>query len=141
MADIGTAIQDYLAADATVSGLVGTRIRPDVLKQGETMPAVTYRVISTRHEHNINGAKTGIARSRIQIDCYAETRLGANALAEAIRKSGILDRGHKTTHGVYIYSVQIDAGQSHGIEQPDDGSDEFRRITSQDYAFTYGEDF
>lgn len=141
MADIGTAIQDYLTADATVSGLVGTRIRPDVIKQSETMPAVSYRTISTRHEHNINGAKTGIARSRIQFDCFADTRIGANALAEAIRKSGILDRGHTTTHGVYIYSVEIDAGASHGIEQPNDGSDQFRYVTSQDYAFTYGEDF
>lgn len=141
MADLGEAIQTYLAAASSVSSLVGSRIRPDILDQSEQMPAVTYRTISTRHEHNINGAKTGIARSRVTIDCFADTRLQANAVSEAIRKSGVLDLGHTLTNGVYIYSVEIDAGQSHGVEQPIDGSGAFRYFTSQDYAFTFGEDY
>lgn len=141
MADIGTAIRQFLVSDATVSGLVDTRIYPDLLPQGISMPAVTYYRISTRHEGNINGSKAGIATTRIQIDAFATTRAGSNSLSEAIRKSGILDLGYTTTNGVDILAVEIDAGQRHLIEHPSDGTDQARYVTSQDYAFVFREDF
>ena len=141
MADIGTAIRQYLVSNATVSGLVSTRIYPDDLPQNCTLPAITYYRVSTEHYGDITGTKTGLAVARLQIDCFATTRAGANALAEAVRKSGVLDLGHTTTNGVDIGSVVLDDGQRHFVEPPTDGNHEKRYVTSQDFAITFAEDF
>ena len=123
MADIGTAIRKYLADNAAVAALVSDRIWPDILKQNATMPAVTYHRVSTDHFGTINGSVLGLARVRLTIDSFADSRPGANALAEAIRTSGILGLGHTTVNGVDIGSVVIDSGQSHYPVPPTDGGE------------------
>ena len=138
MADVGESIRALLLADASVAAQVGTRIVPDVLAQGEALPAIPYRVISTRHEQMITGTKVGILSSRITLDCFATTRAAANALAELVRLSGLLDWSG-ATYGVDVLAVQVDTGAAYEHEPNTEGSHELRYITSQDYAITFRE--
>lgn len=93
--DIEGAIYYLLAADATVSGLVGTRIYPNLVPQAASLPAITYQQISGVREHTADGAD-GIVESRFQINCWASTYTGAKSLSDAVRKE--LD-GYKGTVG------------------------------------------
>ena len=138
MADLGESLRALLLADATVLASVGSRIIPDQLAQGESLPAIVYRVIDTTHYHDITGPNAGIARSRVTIECFADTRAAANTLAEAVRNSGIRTWSGDA-YGVDVRSVEIDSGAYYFAEQPSDGTHEFRYGVSVDYAFHYVE--
>lgn len=102
------------------------------------MPAATISKISTSHTHKLTTGLAGIARSRLQIDAYATTIASANAIAEAIKDSGIMTlRG--TTNGVYIKGVELESGQRTYIDSEDPGTDNSRFVVSQDYMVHYSE--
>lgn len=140
MADLGSSVRTYLAANAGVAALVSTRIYPDVLPQGYAVSsggALTYGIISTVHDHLINGL-SGIARSRIEFTAFAATRLAANAIAEAVRSSGLV--GITGLVGdVFCESVMIADGIQTLDERPTDGSQEHRYLTIFDYLIAYQE--
>jgi len=140
MADLGSAVRGYLAANAGVAALVATRIYPDVLPQGYTIKsggALTYTIIDTVHDHLINGL-AGIARSRIEFAAFASTRAGANLIAEAVRASS-LQGFTGAMGGVLIESVMLSGGVQTLDERPTDGSQEHRYVTIFDYMFAYQE--
>jgi hypothetical protein len=98
---------------------------------------LVYSVISTQHDHLINGL-AGVARSRIEFTTYAATRAGANAIAEAIRTCGLV--GHTGAMGtMQILSVMIDGGNQTLDELPTDGGQEHRYLTIFDYQIAYSE--
>ena len=140
MADLGTAVRGYLAADSGVSALVAARIYPDVLPQGYSVRsggALTYTIIPGTHDHLINGL-AGIGRNRIEFAAYASTRAGANLIAEAVRTSGLI--GYTgAMGGMSIESVMFDLGPYSRDEGPTDGSQEHRYVTIFDYLFAYQE--
>jgi hypothetical protein len=138
MADVEQSIVSLLSADSDITDLVGARIVPDQLAQGDTLPAIAYRVISSEHAHNINGAKAGARFARVTIESYATTRIGANALAELVRLSGILDWSG-SAHGVDVLSTEIDSGAFSFTEQNTEGSHELRYVTSYDFKILYRE--
>ena len=139
MADLGSAVRAYLAADVGVSALVGVRIYPDVLPQGYRTSqggALVYVVIPSTHDHLINGL-AGIARCRIELTAYSATRAGANAIAEAVRTSGLV--GHTGAMGtMQILSVMKEGGQSMDV-LPTDGGQEHRYLMINDYHIAYQE--
>lgn len=140
MSDLGTAVRGFLIADAGVLALTSTRIYPDVLPQGyavATGGALTYTVIDTIHDHLINGL-SGIARSRIEFAAFSGTRAGANAIAEAVRASGLAGTTG-TVGGVDFESVMLDSGIQTLDEQPTDGSQDHRYFTVFDYLIAYQE--
>lgn len=139
MASLEESLVAFLLSKTPVTDLVADRINPDILPQGSAVPAISYRRISTSHGDNILGSKSGMASMRLQIDVYAATRKQANETSEAIRLSGILDV-YGDMYSTNVRSVQVDNGQRHYTEPPEDGSDEFRYVTSQDYAFYYLEE-
>lgn len=138
MAEVGSALRTKLLTYSSVSDLVGTRIYPDALLQGCTLPAVVYTKISTEREHELSDV-TRLSHTRIQFDCYSNKtggRIAANGVAAAIQKSGICAyRG--TTDGIAFQSIQIDSGDSYGSEPPSDGNQEHRYITSFDLRVSY----
>jgi len=140
MADIGTAVRGFLAANAGVAAVVASRIYPDVLPQGYSVAtggALTYTVIDTIHDHLINGL-SGIARSRIEFAAFAGTRAGANAIAEAVRASGLVGTVG-VVGGIFIESVMLDSGIQTLDERPTDGTQEHRYITVFDYLIAHQE--
>lgn len=79
-----TDLRSFLLADSTISSLIGSRFYPGELPQDATLPAIVYSTISGYRPQSQEGP-SGIVRLRIQIDCWAETYAGAEALAEAVR--------------------------------------------------------
>ena len=141
MADLGEAVRGFLVADAGVLALVAARVYPDVLPQGYTVTtgaALTYEVISTVHDHMINGL-AGIARARVEMAAFAGTRAAANALAEAVRASDLAGTTG-TVGGIVFESVMLESGVQSLEESPTDGSQEHRYVTVFDYLIAYQED-
>ncbi len=104
---IEEALKTYLEADATVGGLVSTRVWPMKLKDGWTLPAITYQRISGPRTHDTNGP-TGRATPRFQVDCWADSYSGVRALAVAVRArldgaKGTIG-GEANVGGIYIDS-------------------------------------
>lgn len=140
MADLGEAVRGFLVANAGVLALTSTRIYTDVLPQGYSVSiggALTYTIISTTHDHMINGL-AGIARSRVEFAAFAGTRAGANAIAEAVRASGLVGTTG-LVGGVFFDSVMITDGVQTLDERPTDGSQQHRYITVFDYMIAYQE--
>jgi hypothetical protein len=135
--DVGKAFRTKLLTYGSVSAIVGQRMYPDQLLQTSTLPAIVYTKISTERDHEI----TNVTRSghvRIQMDCYAASREGANDLAHAIRNTGICAfKG--TLSGIYLGCTTIDSGDSYGTDTPTDGNQAYRYITSFDFKVHYWE--
>lgn len=79
-----TRLVERLLATAGVTNLVGTRIRPIQLKQGEALPALTWQTIDIEPSNGSTGLGNH-AMARIQVDSLATTYGGAKALAAAVR--------------------------------------------------------
>lgn len=136
MADIGTAVRGVIAAASGVSTLVSTRVYPDVLPQGCVLPAIRYAVISDRSEQHMT-AGAALAEADVQVDCYAQTRLSANSLANTVRLA--LARYKGTSASVVVRQVLPGFGRT-DYEEPQDASDLGRYVASRDYTAWYVED-
>jgi hypothetical protein len=88
---VEVALASYLEAHALVSPLVGSRVYPEVLPQRPTYPAIVYQRVTTARVRSFDGP-SGLARPRIQLDCYGSTYAQAKAVAAAVR----LALDHKT---------------------------------------------
>lgn len=79
------AIREKLAADLPLAALVGTRIYPQVIKQGAATPAVVLTVVSEVPQNTFTGAPGSLLLSaRVQVDAYAATYREAHAVADAV---------------------------------------------------------
>jgi len=105
MSVIEEALVSILAADGTVSGLVGTRIYPLVVPQNPTLPAVVYQRISGVREHT-HDEVGDLARPRFQFTSIATTYSAAKALANAVREA--LDNYSATKLSVVIDAIFVE---------------------------------
>jgi hypothetical protein len=122
MADIGAATRSKLIGTTGVSTLLGTRVYPDRLPQGATLPAAVYYQISLTEETHLGGL-VGVGHARIQIDAYASTRLAANALALAIRDA-LATSGGRGTWGTVGVSGCVPTAERYDVQEVADGSDD-----------------
>src|SRR5688572_25616453 len=115
-----TALRSRLLADATVAGLVGTRVDWGLRPQAKSLPAITLDLPGSPRGYHMGGAQnTQIAR--VQIDYWATTpkqaKDGADAVIAALEpRSGsfepsfvLMDRStsEKVDDGV-VYRRQLD---------------------------------
>ncbi|HKJ75398.1 MAG TPA: DUF3168 domain-containing protein [Alphaproteobacteria bacterium] len=126
-------LRTFLLADATISGLVGTRIFPVRAPQGGSFPAMTYTPVSGQRFHNTGGG-AGLSGPRIQFDCWAEAYSEAKSLADALRErldgySG--SAGSGTVQGAF-FDTERDSFE------PDAGVSGLYRV-SHDYFVYYEE--
>jgi len=135
MADIGASIRTIILADATIAGEVGTRVHSDLIPQGSTLPAISYRVIDTVPTEHLTGV-ADIFNARIEIDCHARTRGAANTLANLVRVE-LQQAIRGTFGGVYIYRIGLQTGEQYMTEPIAEGSDQQRYVTSQDFSVFY----
>jgi len=84
MAEVGEVIFGRLTAHAGTSALIGSRCYPDLMPQNPTLPAVVYSEISNPR---ISEGSLDLFRVRMQIDCWASSRAGANALRAQARSA------------------------------------------------------
>ena len=134
---IGKALKAKLLSYSAISTLIGGRMYTSALLQKSTLPAVTFRKISTPMDHTI-GDVTKLAHATYQFDCYALTKDAADSVSKAIRDSGICAY-QGTTEGIYFCGTEISSGEYDGDEPPTDGNQEHRYITSFDLTVHYQE--
>lgn len=104
-----------LAAASAVTALVGTRYWPDKADTDQpALPYITWQVISEVRNDHIDLPGRG-KRARIQINCYAATRAGADALGNAVeaaastyRPGRVVLRQSNYEFDSQIYSTLID---------------------------------
>ncbi len=77
---ISAAIYSILQAHAGTLALVSTRVYPVIAPQKAALPRITYQIISSPGLHAM-GSDPGLKSPRIQVDCWADTYAGADALA------------------------------------------------------------
>jgi len=104
------AVRRQLLDNAAVAAIVGDRIYPLTIPQGEPLPVITYRVVAT-DEDNQEGDADTLARARVQLDCWAMTHKQANDLARAVRlalptTTGALGSGTNRVEGVSIIPIE-----------------------------------
>lgn len=133
--DIAFAFFQRLKGSTNVTDLVGERIRPDTLKQKETLPAVRYELISSESWQHLGGA-SGEARSRIQIDSYADTRLMANELAAAVKN--LFDGFRGVIASIEVFDCYMD-NKYDRVDPPPHGGDTFRKRRTLDFIVTHTE--
>lgn len=69
--DLRPGLRAYLLADSNISSIVGgARVYAIKLPQGETRASIVYSKISGIGDYHLQGP-SGLARPRIQIDCWA----------------------------------------------------------------------
>ena len=78
-------LRAMLTGNAAIVALVGSRIFPNRIQSDETLPALTYQMISFEPDYTQDGRSSGGAGDYevFQITCYASTML----VAESDRKS------------------------------------------------------
>jgi hypothetical protein len=101
---IETAIRYILSQDSSVAALVFDRIFPNVVPQGEAMPALTFQQISFPRDMTADGP-SGLANPRIQVNAHATTYSGAKTLAVAVREA--LNGYHGTVNGIVIQLISL----------------------------------
>ena len=134
-------LRTFVIADGDVAALVGTRMFPQRIPQGQAMPAIRYNHIATTSDIHLGGVM-GAARTTMQIDCYAETYEGSTDLAEKVRVALVADNNGSRTMGSTVVSQTILVDGSKGDEAPfldPDGGDKWRFNRTSDYQLDYTE--
>ncbi len=106
---IGKAIYSLLTADATVSGIVGTKVYPYLAVEDIAYPYIVY----TEEALEPTDTKDGVSELdtvTVQIELYSETLTELNTLADAVRTE--LDRYSGSNSGLTIQSVHFQAQDS-----------------------------
>ena len=116
---IETGLETYLAADTAVAALVGTRIYAiDDVPQDRVAgarPYITHQRISSPKLVTMDGAD-GLANPRIQLNCVADTYLGAMTLADKVRLA--LDGYSGAMGSQTVQAAFVDDARALGEELP-----------------------
>lgn len=84
---IAVLLASRLVAHAPLTTLVGERIRPHVLAQGDPYPGVTYGVLNTVPDYDLSG-ESGAAETRVEFAVYAldydELNLAGNLIVDQL---------------------------------------------------------
>lgn len=83
--DIRLGLRAFLLADAAIAAVVGARVFPIKMPQGEKGTSIVYLRVSNVGDHIMSGP-TRIARPRFQIDCWAGTPGAASDLANLVKE-------------------------------------------------------
>lgn len=114
---IGKALRTKLAATSAVTSLIGgssaPRIYPVELPQNATFPCLRCQRVSGPRTYDLQAA-TGNADARMQIDCFADSQAGVEALSTQVRLALSGFRG--TVDGVQIQTCFLDAERD--LEEP-----------------------
>lgn len=110
-----------LVADATVSGLVGTKIYPLAADTDATLPWVTWRRTAIRRQPTLAGPM-GVPRLIIEFTVFAATYESARTVADAMRQ--VLDGYTGTADNTTVRQTSLedesdDFASLNGAELPD----------------------
>ncbi len=108
------AVTQLLLADARVRFLISDRLHWGRLPQGRTDKAFAILQVATGLPDYVNSGPSGLEQTRLQVDGYALTAVGARDIAAAI--IGVLEAFKGTVAGVLMQGGFI---VRKGDSQPD----------------------
>lgn len=82
-AGICRAVSARLLAESAVTAIVGQRVRPDLLDQGEQFPGITFRLVAVGADPSIDG-DDDFPAPQFEIACWANDRDTSCRLADAV---------------------------------------------------------
>ena len=97
-----TALRALLVADGATAALVGARVSADRMEQGAARPFVVFARTASLPVTTIGGTVLKTQAS-IDVQCWADTRAGADALADAVTAAvrGVISQTVPGRSGVY----------------------------------------
>ena len=133
--EIGAALYAYVSTHNGFSTLASTRLYPEMLPEGVTLPAAMYLMVTSPKVTTRDSGPASLAISLYQFTCYATTYAGARALAKQVRlaldgyqgtmggASGVrvdgawvVDERDGYTESLEMYQVQVDVMLQHAEE-------------------------
>lgn len=106
------------------------RIHPGHLPQGEVLPAIDMRIVSTLGHHHLKGT-LGVYKSAVTIDCYHDTDIEvADQLAMATIAQGLLIGYKGVLSDINFLEIELLSGIRQFEEGTDPGSDRRRFVSS-----------
>lgn len=78
-----SAIYQRLSTDSAITGVVGSRVHPNVRPQRDPYPSLTFDVAGTSKPYGLTGP-TFLRQSRFRVSCWARDGVGAEDLAELV---------------------------------------------------------
>lgn len=131
MSDINTALFGKLTGSSAITAIVGSgtaaRVYPGIAPQGTARPCIVYSRTGSEYDPCLS-ARLGWANSDIQVISIADTYLGAEALAAAVRAT-LEGWTSSSTPAVQHSMIQSDAPDIVSVE----GSDAPIHIVVQSY--------
>ena len=103
--DIYDALVAKIKATPAITALIGTRLYPDEIPQGDALPAVYYQTISDVKDHHLTG-QLELEKPMIQFTVQAATKNSAADVAEAIKTALVDYQG--TISGVQIQYIRLE---------------------------------
>lgn len=83
---IKTALASHLKNEPIVAEKVGADVYLQVARTNALLPYITIHRISENHVRHMT-AVSGLVQATFQIDCWADNPIGAEALADVVRRS------------------------------------------------------
>ena len=131
-ADIGQSVRNRIRKRSAVSNIVGDGVFADVLDQGKPIPAIVVQVVANAPEEDLSGTNR-IYPSTVVVLAYGRDRDEANELAKQVRDDALPANLSGQIEGMEWDSVTMVSGPTEVVEEPRDGSDQWRRITEQQF--------
>lgn len=132
-ADIGKSVRARIRSRNAVTNIVGDNIFADVLDQGAQVPAVIVQVASNSPEHDLTGTNRLYA-STVTVLAYGRHRDEANELAKQIRDDALPADLSGRVEGMEWQEVTLLSGPTEVVQEPQNASDNWIRITSQEFV-------
>lgn len=135
-------IREVLLALPAVANVVGSRIRPGVLDEGDTLPAIVITVRNERHENSLD-QQGGLVQADVIIHCISNSHRQARLLSKAVATNetdpatGLNGYGGDAGGGT-ISSCELIDETYVPIAENDDG-DTWRHVVSANYDLWYHE--
>lgn len=104
-----------LLAAPTVTAVVSDRITIRPLPTRSTMPAITLYLVSEVEDYTVRGA-SGLARSRVSVECLAQTAVGADELGEIV-KGALKDFRQASFQGFTDVAIMKEGTDAHDYEE------------------------
>jgi len=100
------AVRSILIADATVTGLVSSRVYPQRRPQGTAVPAIVYQNVFQATNEAL-ATQGGIKRTRLSVEVFDKTYGATKTLRNAVESALINYTG--TTEGETIDSLRLES--------------------------------
>jgi hypothetical protein len=124
-----------LSQDATVSGIVATRIYPVVMPTGTQFPALVYQRISTPRWNTLDNA-SDTPHARFAFSCWGPTQVQVEQLAAAVMNVLAGYTGTDSDTGITIQSCYLMDERDTWLWESGEETGNFRHDLDFEIAYT-----